>query len=83
MGMLENGGGADFRQEPVGARNSSQLGLENLHSHSSIVLQVRGEIDRGHSAFAELTLDSVEAFEGSVQTSGGVRHAGQDASKAC
>ena len=45
-------------------------------------LRVIGQVDRGDPTLAELTLDGVTAFEGRLQTSDGVRHAGQDQTSA-
>ena len=47
------------------------------------MLEVVGQVDRRHSALTKLTLDGVAAFEGCVQTSDGIGHGGQHASKTC
>jgi hypothetical protein len=38
------------------------------------VLEVVGQVDRGHAALTELALDDVAAFEGNVQTGDGIGH---------
>ena len=70
--MLQVGRDLDLGQEAFGSDHRSQLRLQDLESHLAIVLDVVGEIDRGHPAFAELTLDGVAAFEGGVQTGDGI-----------
>ena len=45
--------------------------------------EVVGQVDRGHAALAEFTLDGVAALKGGIQTGDGIGHGGQNASKAC
>ena len=54
----------DLAQEPLGAEDGRELWAEDLECDGAIVLQVPGEIDRGHPAAPELTLDRVPAREG-------------------
>ena len=82
-GVLEVRRGLDLGEEPLGANQSCQLGLQDLEGDLSFVLQVVGQVDGGHAAFAELALNGVAAREGGVQAGGGVGHGGQDASRAC
>ena len=42
------------------------------------MLQVRGQVDRGHPDLAQLTVDAVAAFKGCVQARDGIRHGPQD-----
>ena len=59
--MLQRRRGLDLDDEPLGTENRGQLGLEDLQRDVAVVLEVRGEIDRGHPAGAELALDGVPA----------------------
>ncbi len=38
------------------------------------MLEIIGQVDRGHAALTKLTLDGVAAFEGRVQSGDGIRH---------
>ena len=55
----------------ISARNRSGPELdaksrfENLHRHLAVVLEIFGEIHRGHPALAELALDAVAVGEAS------------------
>ena len=77
--VLEVGRRLDLGEEPFGTDHCGQLGLEDLQGDLAFVLQVVGQVDRGHPAFAELTLDRVAALEGSVEARDGVGHGGQHA----
>ena len=57
--MAEVRGGLDFPEEALGAECGGELGAENLDGHLAMVLEVLGEVDRGHAALAELALDAV------------------------
>jgi hypothetical protein len=48
-------------------RSGGELRLEDLKGDRAIVLEIVGEIDRGHSAAAELALDRVAARKGRPQ----------------
>ena len=45
-----------------------------LHRHLPVVLQILGEVDRGHSAAANLPLDGVAVGQGLFQSVKGVGH---------
>ncbi len=66
--VLELRGEADLAQKPLGAEHRGELGPEHLEGDEPVVLEVCGEIDRGHPAAAELALDRVAAREGSPET---------------
>ena len=72
----------DLGQEALGTDDCRQLRLEDLEGHLAFVLDVLGQVDRGHAALTELTLDHVAAVEGCVETGDGIGHGEQDASKA-
>ena len=62
--MLEPGGRADLAQEALGAERAAELGVQDLERHRPVVLEVAGEVDRGHAAAAELALEHVAVAEG-------------------
>ena len=62
--MLEVGGGLDLLQEPRGADERRELGVHDLDRHLAIVAHVMREIDRGHTAGAQLALESVAVGQG-------------------
>ena len=47
------------RRKRSGPRHGGELGPEDLERDRAIVLEVAGEVDRGHAAAAELALDRV------------------------
>jgi hypothetical protein len=55
----------------AGAAESAKIGMENLDRYIAIVLDVVREVDRGHAALTELTLDRVAVRERRVQPSRG------------
>jgi hypothetical protein len=57
--VVEPRGNLDLAQKTVGAERGGQLGVEDLERNLAIVLQIVGEVNRGHPASAELTLDFV------------------------
>jgi hypothetical protein len=61
--VLQVGGDFDFPMEAVGATHGTELGPQDLQCDTPAVLQVFGEIYRGHPAPAELTLDPVALAE--------------------
>jgi hypothetical protein len=61
--VLQLGGGGDLLHEPLGAEDGSQLGFQDLDRDLAIVLQVLGEVHRGHAAPPQLALDAVALGE--------------------
>ena len=57
VGMLQPGGEPDLALEALRAERLPQLGMEHLEGDGAVVLEVAGEIDRGHAAAAELALE--------------------------
>jgi len=49
----------DFRQKTLGADGNGELGLQHFHRDLAIVFQVLGEIDGGHAACTQLTVDVI------------------------
>ncbi len=74
--MLQVGGDLDLFEEPLGAEDGCEFGPQHFHRHLAVVLQVLGEIDRGHAARAEFFLDGVAVGEGGFETVEGVGHEG-------
>ena len=70
--VLEVGCGFDLGQETLGADQGGQLGLQNLEGDLALMLQVIGQIDRGHATFAELAL-TVEVVQRMESSPSGVR----------
>ena len=64
--MVQVGGGRDLAQEALGPEGVDQLGTEHLYGDLAIMLEVVREIDRGHPARPELTLDAVAVGEGAL-----------------
>ncbi len=59
--MLEAGCELDLAQESLGAEDRRELGVQHLERDQPLVLDVVGEIDRGHAAAAELAFEAVAA----------------------
>ena len=57
--MIELGGDLDFAEEAVGPERGRELGSHHLHCHLPVVLEVLGQKDRGHPAFADDPFDPV------------------------
>ena len=60
--VLEVRGGLDLSQEALGPDYGCQFGLQDLERDFTLVLEVVGEVDGRHAAFAELALDVVAAL---------------------
>ncbi len=72
--MLQAGGGLDLAEEALAADDGRELGVEDLDGDLAAVLQVLGEVDRGHAALAELALDAIAVAQGRRESGLGVRH---------
>ena len=57
--MLQIGRDLDLGQESLAAENGGQLGMEHLDGDAAAVLEVLGQVDRGHAALAQLALDAI------------------------
>jgi hypothetical protein len=55
--MLEVGCDLDLGQKAF-----SPFRLQDLEGHFAVVLEVVGQVDRGHAALAQFTLDGIAAF---------------------
>ena len=67
MRMVEPRGDPDFGQEALRAEHGAELGAKDLDGDLSIVLEIVGEIDRGHAALTQLPLDAVAVGEGHLE----------------
>jgi hypothetical protein len=65
--MGELGRESDLAQKTLGAREPDVL-IDNLDGDGAIVAEVAREIDRGHPATSELTLDGVAVGQRGTQT---------------
>ncbi len=79
--MVELRGDLHLTQEPVGTQRSGQFGPHDLDRHLSLVLQVLGQVHRGHPALTDHTVDPVTlgqhpAHLGHLELSGGHRALG-------
>ncbi len=74
MRVSEVGCDLDLEQEPLAAEHRRQLRAQHLHRHLALVLQILGEVDRGHAARAEFFLDGVAVGEGGLEAVEEVRH---------
>ena len=54
----------DLAQEALGAERGGELGAEHLEGDLAVVLEVVGQVDRGHAAAPELALEHVAVAEG-------------------
>jgi hypothetical protein len=59
VGMLESSGDLDLAEKSFGAQRRPELGMKDLDGNEAVVLEVAGEIDRGHPASPELALEAV------------------------
>ncbi len=57
--VLEPSGEQDFSLEALGAEHGGEFAVEHFERHRAVVLQVVGEVDRGHAAAAQLSLEAV------------------------
>jgi len=75
--MLQGGDGLDLAEEALGPDDRGQLWAHHLDRDFAIVLEVLGQVDRGHAALAELPLDAVAVGEGSLQSGHRLGHRGR------
>ena len=67
VGVLQAGGGLDLPLKPLRAERLRQVREEHLEGDRALVPQVVSEVDRGHAAAAQLTLEPVAVREGSAE----------------
>jgi hypothetical protein len=61
--MPEIGDGLDLVQEPLGADQGRELRPQHLDGDLAVVLEIVGQVDRGHPARTQLALDPVAVTE--------------------
>src|SRR5512146_3009569 len=76
MRMLQPSGEFDLPMKSVGAERGCQIRMEHLQRHRAIVLQVVGEVDRGHPAATQLALDAVPLRERRTKSGVGIGQIG-------
>ena len=74
VGVLEVGGNPDLLQKPLGPQRGGQLGSEHLERDLALVPEVVREVNRGHPALAQFTVEAVAVSEGRGEVKRGVRH---------
>jgi hypothetical protein len=57
--MIQPGRDLDLSQKTFDTERSREFRAEHLECDGAIVLQIRGQVDDGHAAMAELALDRV------------------------
>jgi len=63
VGRLEPGGASDLPLEALGIEGGSEFWLEQLKRNLTFVLEVAGEIDRGHAPTSQLALEPIAIAE--------------------
>ena len=66
-GCWSRGGGADLPQEALGAERGGELRVQDLQRDRPVVLEVVGEVDRGHPPAPELALDRVAVGQSGLE----------------
>ncbi len=67
VGMIQPGGDLHLTQKPIGPEGRRHLRAEHLDRHPTVMLDVVREIDGGHAAAPQLSLDDIAAGEGGVE----------------
>ena len=57
--MAETGRDPDLAEKSLGTEHRAELGIEHLDGHLAMVPQVVGQVDGGHPASPELTVEGV------------------------
>ena len=57
--MLKGGSGLDLGEKPLGADDGGQLGAQHLEGDVAVMTEIFGQIDRGHAALPQLTLQAI------------------------
>ena len=58
----------DLPQKTLRAERCCEVGSEDLDRHLTVVLEVLGQVDRGHAATTDLALDLVAVGQGGAET---------------
>src|SRR5918994_1634365 len=68
--VLEMGDDPDLTEESLGTQRGGELGAEDFERDLAIVAQVAGEVDGGHAALSQLTLELITISQGCAQSIG-------------
>jgi hypothetical protein len=68
--MLQPRREADLALEPFGPERGGELGMEHLECDRTVVLEIVGEEDRGHTPASELALVRVAPAQSVLKLSG-------------
>src|SRR2546427_288616 len=72
VGVLETRRNLDFAEEALGAEVGGEIGMENLHGHWAMVLQVLSDVYGRHAPTTDFPLDGVALSQGLSET---IQHA--------
>jgi hypothetical protein len=72
--VLERCGYVNLRQEPFGAEDGCQLGMDNLDRDIPLVPHVLGQVYRRHPALPEFAQQDVPVSQGAPEARCGVTH---------
>ena len=62
MRMLQRGRGLDLHHEALGADHRGQLGLQDLEGDFAVVLEILGQVHRGHAALPDYGRTAVRPY---------------------
>ena len=68
VGMVEPGGDGDLPEKPLGTERGRDLGSQHLERDGPVMLQIVGQMDRGHAAPTQLPLDAVATSQSRGET---------------
>ena len=63
MGVLETSGELDLLEKAIRPQVRREVGMQDLDRHSAAMLDVLGQVNRGHRPFAQHTVNPVAAGE--------------------
>src|SRR5947208_571481 len=66
--MVEPGGDGDLPEKPLGTERGRDLGSQHLERDGPVMLQIVGQMDRGHAAPTQLPLDAVATSQSRGET---------------
>ena len=61
--MVEGGRDLDFPKKPFGPQCGRELGAQKLDRDETRVLEIAGQVNRGHPALTEFALDQISTSE--------------------
>ena len=72
--MLQLGRDLDLAVEPLRTDGCGQLRVEHLDGDVALMLQIQGQIDRGHAAATQLALDGISVGKSDLETGEDLGH---------